>query len=445
MKNYLYNPQTVADKLELPVDIVEDYVDEYITQAIEFKEKIYDSMVAKDDFVDVKSLIDQLLSVAENLRIEDSIASLNTIYNSDNNITINEHLIMFYKSIEKLKERDSYKDKFFEFTKELSEEDMKSLKDEYYSSILETISINAQCVQNLEMMVFFGEEKELVLKKAYMHNPTSFRYKYVEHILYLASLYERNTQIKRAIDLYNIAFTITLELSLKGDANFVKLYIKTSSYLISIYKKRRQKDKAREIELDNLKTFRELYKSQNVEYLLLYLNVLNKVVSSYEKREEYEEAIALYVEGVEITKELPESKDPIEWKKLFVSRVTYLGFLYEKNSQIDKAIESHTLAMEIAEDFYSKYPSVWEKEYTDALNNLAYMYMINDQLVETIYLLEKLLKIVKELYSIDKDKWALTYKRALAHLSSVYKDYDQDEESVELAQEAIKIELPLKL
>ncbi len=103
--NYVYNPQIAADELGLPVDLIEEFIGDFINQAHEFKDQLFDA-IAKEDFDNIKVLSHKLKGVAANLRIEDSFEVLRNINESNDPNECEANLKKFYLTIAKLEGKD---------------------------------------------------------------------------------------------------------------------------------------------------------------------------------------------------------------------------------------------------------------------------------------------------------------------------------------------------
>lgn len=98
---YVFDPHVASNELGLPVDLIEEFIEDFIAQAKEFKDELYTSY--NDGDVDnIKVLSHKLKGVAANLRIEDALESLTIINTSENTTGIKEELDLFYKIISKL-------------------------------------------------------------------------------------------------------------------------------------------------------------------------------------------------------------------------------------------------------------------------------------------------------------------------------------------------------
>ncbi len=99
--SYNYNPQVASDELGLPIDLIEEFIEDFIAQAKEFKNELYNSL-SEDDLNNVKILSHKLKGVAANLRIEDAFNTLSIINTSSDITEVERYLNIFYKIIAKL-------------------------------------------------------------------------------------------------------------------------------------------------------------------------------------------------------------------------------------------------------------------------------------------------------------------------------------------------------
>ncbi len=100
--SYHFDPHIASKELGLPLDVIEEFVSDFIAQAFEYKEELYASAVA-EDFTTAHEIAHKLKGVATNLRIENAFEKLVTINNSSDKAEIAEQLDAFYAIIEKLK------------------------------------------------------------------------------------------------------------------------------------------------------------------------------------------------------------------------------------------------------------------------------------------------------------------------------------------------------
>lgn len=98
---YVYDPKVASEELGLPIDLIEEFIQDFIAQANEFKEPLYKSL-DENDIDNVRVLSHKLKGVAANLRIEDAFNVLVTINTSPDINVISLNLNRFYKIIAKL-------------------------------------------------------------------------------------------------------------------------------------------------------------------------------------------------------------------------------------------------------------------------------------------------------------------------------------------------------
>jgi len=98
---YHYDPQIASQELGLPVDLIEEFIQDFILQAKEFHDDIY-LAIEQEDIEKVKTLSHKLKGVAANLRIEDAHEVLSSVSASSELPIIHENINTFYKIIAKL-------------------------------------------------------------------------------------------------------------------------------------------------------------------------------------------------------------------------------------------------------------------------------------------------------------------------------------------------------
>lgn len=104
-KDYHYDPHVAAQELGLPVDLIEEFIGDFIQQSYEFKDELFEAL-AKNDINNVKILSHKLKGVAANLRIEDSFETLSIINTSNDLTEIEANLKYFYALIGKLEGKE---------------------------------------------------------------------------------------------------------------------------------------------------------------------------------------------------------------------------------------------------------------------------------------------------------------------------------------------------
>jgi hypothetical protein len=99
--DYVYDPHLASDELGLPVDLIEEFIQDFISQANEFKDDLF-SALDEGNTDNVKILSHKLKGVAANLRIEDAFEVLTTINSSDDTDEIKTNMDTLYIIIDKL-------------------------------------------------------------------------------------------------------------------------------------------------------------------------------------------------------------------------------------------------------------------------------------------------------------------------------------------------------
>ncbi len=102
---YQYNPQVAADELGLPVDLIEEFIGDFIDQSHEFHYDLFAS-VNGSDFDNVQILSHKLKGVAANLRVEDAFDTLSVVNTSKDTEEVLANLNQFYKIIAKLEGKE---------------------------------------------------------------------------------------------------------------------------------------------------------------------------------------------------------------------------------------------------------------------------------------------------------------------------------------------------
>ncbi|MBD3800805.1 MAG: Hpt domain-containing protein [Campylobacterales bacterium] len=98
---YLFDPHVAADELGLPVELIEEFIGDFIQQAHEFKAGLFNAN-HEEDFDEVHLLSHKLKGVAANLRIEDAFKVLSIVNTSRDQAEIEANLKQFYLIIAKM-------------------------------------------------------------------------------------------------------------------------------------------------------------------------------------------------------------------------------------------------------------------------------------------------------------------------------------------------------
>ncbi|MDD2837911.1 MAG: hypothetical protein PHX59_03065, partial [Sulfuricurvum sp.] len=104
-QSYRFDPHVAAHELGLPVDLIQEFIGDFIQQSHEFKDELFEA-VLKGDINNVKILSHKLKGVAANLRIEDAFETLSIVNTSNDPIEIEANLKYFYTIIDKLEGKE---------------------------------------------------------------------------------------------------------------------------------------------------------------------------------------------------------------------------------------------------------------------------------------------------------------------------------------------------
>lgn len=98
---YTYDPLVASNELGLPIELINEFIEDFIAQAREFENGLYQAYNSGDT-AELKAQSHKLKGVAANLRIEDALESITIVNTSDDNKSIKKELDIFYKIIAKL-------------------------------------------------------------------------------------------------------------------------------------------------------------------------------------------------------------------------------------------------------------------------------------------------------------------------------------------------------
>jgi len=99
--DYVFDPQLASDELGLPIDLIEEFIEDFIAQAKEFEPELFDAL-SKGDIPTVASLSHKLKGVAGNLRIENAYDRLCIVNTSKDTAVIKKNLQQFYYIVAQL-------------------------------------------------------------------------------------------------------------------------------------------------------------------------------------------------------------------------------------------------------------------------------------------------------------------------------------------------------
>ena len=128
--DYVYDPHVASEELGLPIDLIEEFIQDFINQAYEFKEELYRSL-ENGEIDNVRILSHKLKGVAANLRIEDAFDVLVIVNTSDDVNSVALNLDRFYKIIAKLAGKESPHEVLSQTQRDSQEEDSEDLSLEF--------------------------------------------------------------------------------------------------------------------------------------------------------------------------------------------------------------------------------------------------------------------------------------------------------------------------
>lgn len=106
MSTLLYNPKAAAEELDLPEDIIIEFIGDFVQQAYDFREKIYECLAENGEMKDFYSLVEKLYGVAKNFRIDTVCETLKIIESSTDKAEVMQSLEIFYVQIDELKNKN---------------------------------------------------------------------------------------------------------------------------------------------------------------------------------------------------------------------------------------------------------------------------------------------------------------------------------------------------
>ena len=102
---YMYDPNVAANELGLPVDLIEEFIGDFIQQSHDFKDELFESAL-KSDINTLHILSHKLKGVAANLRVENAFETLSVINSSTDSVEIEANLKYYYALIAKLEDKE---------------------------------------------------------------------------------------------------------------------------------------------------------------------------------------------------------------------------------------------------------------------------------------------------------------------------------------------------
>ena len=118
---YQFDPHVASNELGLPVDLIEEFIGDFIQQSLDFKEALFES-AAKSDFNNLHILSHKLKGVAANLRIDDALETLSIVNVSTDIAEVEANLKYYFEIIAKLSGEEIVHDDTLSSTPATSEE-----------------------------------------------------------------------------------------------------------------------------------------------------------------------------------------------------------------------------------------------------------------------------------------------------------------------------------
>lgn len=132
---YIYDPSIAAEELGLPLDLIEEFIEDFIGQAKDFKDELYAALDISD-LDKLKTLSHKLKGVAANLRIEDALEALSIANTSSDMNIIRENLNTLYMIVAKLANEEVNVEKEIEpITEDIETLDLEFKEDMYTDPI----------------------------------------------------------------------------------------------------------------------------------------------------------------------------------------------------------------------------------------------------------------------------------------------------------------------
>lgn len=323
-------------------------------------------------------------------------------------------------------------------------------KDKMYGLILEEIekeekkqdfyskhknSLNAKEYEN---MLFFGQTKQNVLKKAYHNNKSTWAKDYITSLNNLADFYIYNNQLIKAIKLGTDALDITKDLYFSKPTVWEVIYASILNNLTISYSKNNQLDKSISSGEEALKISKMLYKNDSLRYVENYMSSLINLTTSYYFKGQINDAIRFGEEALSIIKEFYSKKTKLlDIEFMLILKI--LALSYSSNDQLKEAIDLGKVALDLTREAYFKEPTFYVDEYISSLNNLAILYYKNDQFIEAIDTAKKALDISEKLYKKNQMVWEKAYGTILNTMTISFLKNNQLSEAITLGIKALDI------
>ncbi|WP_299573100.1 tetratricopeptide repeat protein [uncultured Shewanella sp.] len=309
--------------------------------------------------------------------------------------------------------------------------------------VIKGMDLNGKVLASLTALqvadkLFHENVKLNVYAKGFAFNADVWAEDYTVSLSNLATSYQQNNQMTKAIELKEKALVISETYYQLWPDLWAEKYTVSLSNLANSYKQNNQVAKAIELEEKAL-AIRERYYQQSPDvWAEDYTVSLSNLATSYQQNNQVTKAIELQEKALAI-RERYYQQSPDVWTEHYTVSLSNLASSYQQNNQVSKAIDLGEKALAIRERYYQQSPDVWAEDYTTSLNNLANSYQQNNQVVKAIDLLEKALAITEHYYQQSSDVWAEKYTVSLSNLASSYQQNNQMTKAIDLQEQALAI------
>jgi HPt (histidine-containing phosphotransfer) domain-containing protein len=158
--DFTYDPNIASRELGLPLDLIEEFIEDFIAQANEFKIQIYNSL--EDGDIDtVKTLAHKLKGVAANLRVENAHEVLASISATSDAGVIREYIDTFYIIMQKLEGNEAQQE---EATQTIEVDDFVD-DDDYITLVQEETKQEEPATKQEDFSIPPSYSKEAVAKE----------------------------------------------------------------------------------------------------------------------------------------------------------------------------------------------------------------------------------------------------------------------------------------
>lgn len=148
-KDYVYDPKVASEELGLPIDLVDEFVQDFIAQANNFKDELYIHL-QNSDLTNLKIQSHKLKGVAANLRIEDALDALSVINTSKDFAEIRYHLDRLYRIIKKLSNQEDVEDMVLEFKDDIQDKAETTRLDIDLDTLAKDVEMEEPYTQNTQ-------------------------------------------------------------------------------------------------------------------------------------------------------------------------------------------------------------------------------------------------------------------------------------------------------